>query len=353
MVRFKLLALLAATAGLALSGVAQAQPGLSTKPNYDGVYNADRIDEAAQRELTILHDAATEALAAQDYAAAEAKAGQLVRRNPTTLDANFLMGLAKIGLGKWDEAKTHLQSAVNKEPKRPEPKTRLGLAYIKLNDLDAAKRQRAELANLDAGCKGACSDATWIAEGIAALDHALAAPGASIDAMLAAAVAATPATTSVASVTGFDPAKYGLVVFGGTENLYDALTRDGRCAPKALAAPREPCALILYRPVVEEPGDRNVNFRPVFRVDSRDAIWATHKGKLQKVKIDDLFTDITDTVMAKRQNYHAVALVGNAENKGNCDAGLPCLNSLGSQNMFQMYASMPDTVVKTIWGRTN
>lgn len=353
MARFKRLVLFAAAAGLSLSPLAHAQPGLSTKPNYDGVYNADRIDEAAQRELMILHNEVTEALAAQDYATAEAKAGQLVRRNPTTLDANFLMGLAKIGLGKWDEAKTQLQSAVNKEPKRPEPKTRLGLAHVKLNDLEAAKRQRAELANLDAACKGACSDAKWIAEGIAALDHALAAPGTSIDAMLAAAIVATPATTSVASVTGFDPAKYSLVVFGETADLYEALTRDGRCAPKVLAAPREPCALILYRPVVEEPGDRNINFRPVFRVDSRDAIWATHNGKLQKVKIDALFTDIADTVMAKRQNYRAVALVGNAENTANCAAGLPCLNSLGSQNMFQMYASMPDTVVKTIWGRTN
>lgn len=353
MFRIKFLALLTAAASLMLPAVAHAQPGLSTKPNYDGIYNADRIDEATQRDLAALHTEVTDALAAQDFATAEAKAGQLVRRNPTTLDAQFLMGLAKIGLGQWDEARSYLQTAIQKEPKRPEPKTRLGLAYARLNDLDAAKRQRADLATLDASCKNTCSDAVWIAEGIAALDQAIAAPGTSIDAMLAAALVATPTTTSVASVTGFDPAKYSLVSFGGTADLYDALTRDGRCAPKVLAAPREPCALILYRPVEQEPGDRNINFRPVFRVDSRDTIWATHNGKLQKVKIEDLFTDIADTVMQKRANYRAVALVGNAENASNCAAGLPCLNGLSANNMFQMYASMPDNVVKTIWGRTN
>jgi hypothetical protein len=151
-------------------------------------------------------------------------------------------------------------------------------------------------------------------------------------------------------VQGFDTTKYSLVVFGDTADLYDTLTREGRCAPKAAGTPREPCALILYRPVVEEPGGTNANFRPVFRVESRTSIWATLNGKLQKVKVEDLFADTADTFTAKGVKFRAVALVGNVENRANCTAGLPCLDALGAQDMFRMYASMPDNVVKAIWG---
>jgi hypothetical protein len=349
--RLKLLALIAA--GLALPLAAHAQPGLSTKPNYDGVFNADRIDENAQRQLQALHSTATEALAAQDYAGAEATLAVLVKRDPTTLDARFLMGLAKGGLGKWEEARSHLEAAVKSEPTRPEPKARLGLAYAMLNDTAGVARQRAELAKLDAACKGTCNDAKWIAEGIAMVDQAAAGPDAALASSLAAAIPTAAVTTSVASVTGFDPAKYSLVVFGETSELYNALTAEGRCAPNTLAPPREPCALILYRPVNELPEGRNINFRPVFRVDSPSAIWATHNGKLQKVKVADLFGDIADTMTDKRVKFNANALVGNAENKANCEAARPCLNGLGSQDMFKMYQGMPDNVVKTIWGKTN
>jgi hypothetical protein len=222
-----------------------------------------------------------------------------------------------------------------------------------LNDRDGVSRQRAELVKLDEACKGACGDARWIADGIALVDQALAGPDAALATTLAATAPPAAVTTSVASVTGFDPAKYSLVPFGGTADLYGALTQQGRCAPSMLAAPREPCALILYRPVNETPEGRNINFRPVFRVDSPTAIWSTHKGKLQKVKIEDLFADTADTMTEKRVKFSANALVGNAENKANCDAGRPCLSGLGSQDMFKMYQGMPDNVVKTIWGKTN
>lgn len=335
---------------LASATLAHAQPGLSSGPDYDAIHQAGLAGENTERQLQALHSAATDALAAKDYASAETTLAVLVKRDPTTLDANFLMGLAKSGLGKWEEARTHLEAAVKSEPKRPEPKARLGLAYAMLSDRDGVNRQRAELVKLDEACKSACSDATWIAEGIALVDQALSAPDAALASTLAVTAPEAAVTTSVASVTGFDPARYSLVVFGGTADLYDALTREGRCAPGMLAAPREPCALILYRPVNEAPEGRNINFRPVFRVESRTAIWSTHKGKLQKVKIEDLFTDTADTMTEKRVKFSANALVGNAENKANCDAGLPCLSSLGSQDMFKMYQGMPDNVVKTIWG---
>jgi hypothetical protein len=42
--------------------------------------------------------------------------------------------------------------------------------------------------------------------------------------------------------------------------------------------------------------------------------------------------------------------VGNAENNANCAQGKPCLGDLVSEDMFNMYRNMPDSVVKVIWG---
>ena len=341
----KLLVLVAAIS-LLLPGLAHAQPGLSTKPDYDRIYAADRVDEYAARELEVLHKTAIEALDAKDYAAAETTLNQLVGRDPTTIDAHFLMGLARIGLGKWEDARASLEIAVQSEPKRPEPKTRLGLAYLKLNNAAGANQQRAELASLDAACKSACADAAWIADGLVLLDQGLGAPGAPV-------LAASPAPLSpsaIASTTNFDPARYSLVTFDDTAGLYDLLTRNGRCAPKKLAEPRQPCALILYRPDEKITGGLSANFKPVFRVDSRASVWAIHDKELQKVRIEDLYFDIEQIIGQQKMAYRSIAVIGNEENRANCDKGLPCLSHLVAEDMFRMYGNMPDSVVEVIWG---
>jgi hypothetical protein len=355
MSQIRLRALIAVAIGLCSTGLAHAQAqnpldplskGLWTRPDYDQIYAADRVDEFARRELIALHKTATESLDAKNYAAAETTLSALVGRDPTTTDAHFLMGLAKIGLGKWDEARIHLETAVQKEPARPEPKTRLGLAYIELNNVEAAKRQRAELASLDAACKGACADAVWIADGLLLLDERLVAPRAP-------ALAANPAPLSpsaIASTVNFDPEKYSLVTFTNTADLYTLLTRDGRCAPKKLAEPRQPCALILYRPEDGASGGLSANFKPVFRVDSRASVWAIHDKKLQKVRIESLYFDIEQIIGQKQATYRSVALIGNDENQANCDKGQPCLSHLVAENLFNMYRNMPDSVVEVIWG---
>src|SRR5690348_10693922 len=209
MFHIKLCALIAAMIGLSLPGLAHAQIGLSTKPNYDATERANQIDEGAQRDLNTLHNGAIEALQAKNFVAAEELLINLVGRNPTTEDASFLMGLAKMGLEKWGEARTYLEAAVKKQPARPEPKTRLGLAYVKLKNPDAAKRQRAELASLDAACKGACADANWIKDGLFLLDEALGAPT-STTLAAASTPSGTPAETLTAETLNFDPAKYNL-----------------------------------------------------------------------------------------------------------------------------------------------
>jgi len=336
---------LVAAAIFAFAGAAYAQPGLSTKPDYDLIYKADRIDENASTNLTVIYEKGVAALQAKDYAAAEAAFADALRRKAEKADINFMLGLSQIGLEKWDAAKASLEAAVVKEPKRPEPKTRLGLTYVKLNDLDAARQQRAALAALDADCVLVCKDAQWIAEGLRSLDQALA-PGvrANVSAASLAAVAPADATKD------FDPTKYNLVAFANTNDLYDLLTQQGRCPEKTTAAPRQPCALILYRPSDGSTGALSSNFKPVFKIVNRKTIWAIHDKKLQKVKIEDLYYDNVDVIGGKQTAYLSVALVGNAENQANCDAGKACLGSLVSQDMFNMYTGMPDSVVEVVWG---
>jgi hypothetical protein len=140
------------------------------------------------------------------------------------------------------------------------------------------------------------------------------------------------------------------VTFTNTADLYTLLTRDGRCAPKKLAEPRQPCALILYRPEDGDTGGLSANFKPVFRVDSRASVWAIHDKKLQKVRIESLYFDIEQIIGQKQATYRSVALIGNEENQANCDKGQPCLSHLVAENLFSMYGNMPDSVVEVIWG---
>lgn len=327
-----------------------AQPGLSTKPNYDLIYNADRIDEYAQKDLNRLHNDAVAALQAKDYAGAERLLDDLLGRSLTPpADISFLMGLAKIGLQKWGEAEPFLRAAVAAEPKRPEPRTRLGLALVMLDQPVAAREQREALIELDIACNKTCADGPWISDGIRTLEQALAARSpANQSARLAASAAAV---AGPAPKRDFDPADYNLVAFNDTTDLYDLLTQPGRCPEKAAGEPRQPCALILYRPADgSSSGGLAANFKPVFKVINRSAIWAIHDKKLQKIKVEDLYFDSDDVIGRKRAQYMSVALVGNAENRANCEAGKPCLSNLVVEDMFRMYANMPPSVVEVIWG---
>lgn len=156
------------------ASVAHAQPGLSTGLNTDGIHNANRIEENTRKSVMALREAGVEALRVQDFAAAEKTFTELLSRNPTSTDANFLMGVTKIGLKNWEGAKQFLEIAVKQEPKRPEPKGRLGVTYAVLNDMEAAKEQRAELASMERKCRKTCADAAAIAANLAMIDQALA-----------------------------------------------------------------------------------------------------------------------------------------------------------------------------------
>lgn len=336
-----------------MAGVANAQEGLSTGPDYDLIDRAARVGDNAQLAFSLLYRTGADALQNKNYPVAEGIFTDLLRRNPASADANFLMGLTQIGLENWAEAKRFLEVAVRQDPKRPESRTRLGLTYVKLDDMDSARRQRAELANMDRDCKSACEDAVWIADGLVLLDEALSrnrpvANAATINAPLSS--APSSAATTASPSKDFNPADYSLAAFDDLRDLYKLLTEEGRCPPNKLAEPRQPCALILYTRIDDAGDGRQSNFKPVFKVVSKDVIWAIHDKKLQKIRIENLYHDEEKIIGKKDSSYRSVALIGNAENKANCEQARPCLASLVSQDMFRMYSNMPDSVVEVIWG---
>lgn len=156
----------------ATAGVSHAQKGLSTGPNLDGIDNARRIEENKLRALEAPRKAGLAALQAQDFALAEKNFAELLSFEPTTSDAHFLMGLAKLGLEKWLEAKVSLEAAVQDEPKRPEPKARLGVAHVMLGDINSAADQHDALSKMARDCQR-CPDAKAIADNLTMLDKLL------------------------------------------------------------------------------------------------------------------------------------------------------------------------------------
>jgi hypothetical protein len=173
----------------------------------------------------------------------------------------------------------------------------------------------------------------------------------------AAQVAPAPAAESAAltskstSVAGtFDPAKYGMATFGDPGQLYAMLTQAGRCPVKETAEPKQPCALIFYRP--ELTGTKQAfNFKPVFKVMSKRSMWAMHDGKLQKVSAEDLFWDAME-IEGVRHRYVSIAVIGNAENRANCAAQRLCLKDLVAEDMFAQWKKMPADAVSQIWGKS-
>jgi len=161
--------LLAAGAMLALS--AHAQVPTSLKPLTDDQRNLAANNTDNHRLLD-----GVSALQAKNFTVAEAVFGEMLQHDQSNADANFYMGVAKMSLGKWDEAKKYLEVAVKKSPKNPDPKSRLGVTYAKLGDTAGANAQRADLVKMDKDCKGTCRYSQFILDGIVMIDQALAQP---------------------------------------------------------------------------------------------------------------------------------------------------------------------------------
>jgi tetratricopeptide (TPR) repeat protein len=115
------------------------------------------------------------ALQANDYAKAEEIFADNLRYNSSNPTLRFYMGVAKMNLGKWDEARGYLKTAARELRKSPDPKSRLGVTYAKLGDVERAQAQRQHLVKMAEACKGTCKQSAYIADGIRLIDEAIAA----------------------------------------------------------------------------------------------------------------------------------------------------------------------------------
>lgn len=145
---------------------APADPGWSGDP---WMPCCDLTDKRRARSLG--HGVA--ALEANDFARAEEIFAGILRYNQNNDAIRFYLGVAKMNLGKWDEAKRYLKIAARELRKLPDPKSHLGVTYAKLGDTAGAYAQRARLVKMAEACKGKCELSPYIIDGIQMIDEAL------------------------------------------------------------------------------------------------------------------------------------------------------------------------------------
>jgi len=119
-------------------------------------------------------DAGLAALHLGKFTRAEASFTKVLKRDPENAEANLFMGVARMNLGKWEDAKNNLEIARDMLPTHPDPKSRLGVTYSKLGDTAGAYAQRAELVRMAEACGDTCKLSSFITNGIAMIDAALA-----------------------------------------------------------------------------------------------------------------------------------------------------------------------------------
>jgi Flp pilus assembly protein TadD len=171
MLSSKVSALVSAAAGLALvvTGLAEAQRYGAPAAGLDPT----ALSRDTQRINTGQYQSGMTALANKNFENAENIFEEILRQKIGDADASFFAGVAEMSLGKWEEAKEHLEVAARKKPKEPDPKSRLGITLAKLGDTAGALEQRAALQKMDKECKGSCKNAQFIASGIAMIDSAI------------------------------------------------------------------------------------------------------------------------------------------------------------------------------------
>jgi tetratricopeptide (TPR) repeat protein len=157
--------------------------GMGPSSSPSGGSGSPRIDPAAA------YQAGVTALQAQDYRAAIRHFREARRAAPNDAQLNFALGLAYVGAGENDDARTALERSVRDENGPPGAWLQLGLVYLELGRRDDAVAQEATLAAKVAACDAECGDQrrAQLQAAHDQLAQALAAP--------AAAPAADPATT--------------------------------------------------------------------------------------------------------------------------------------------------------------
>jgi len=161
-------------AGIALTGVANAQVVRDPPPDPRRLQQQTWGVPSVWSTTTSKLEIGVRALQAGNFVKAEAIFADYVRHDRPAPDVYFYLGVARMSLGKWEDAKKNLEVAVTKMPWHPDPKSRLAVTYAKLGDIAGANAQRAELVKMIEACEGACEFLPYIRGGIQMIDQALA-----------------------------------------------------------------------------------------------------------------------------------------------------------------------------------
>lgn len=113
-----------------------------------------------------------DALAAKNYAEADAAFGDVLVQKPDDWEAAYMRGQAQAAMNNHAGAKASFENAIKLQPGLVDAKARLAVAEKKLGNADAAAAIRASIAASQEKCAGTCAGAKPLADAIAMIDAA-------------------------------------------------------------------------------------------------------------------------------------------------------------------------------------
>lgn len=159
---------------LAILFIAVSAPGVAAAPSGGSSLPAPKTDVAESYREGV------SALEAGDYKTAERKLAEVLETAPNNPEANYYMGLAKIGLDKTKASIRFFEKAIAARADFTEARERLALAQIELGDRAPAQAQLDALKKQAAHCETAACGAAYadrLGQAIARIEAALAGGG--------------------------------------------------------------------------------------------------------------------------------------------------------------------------------
>lgn len=140
---------------VSMTALASAAPSIAA-PSGGGSLPSSEVDPAeAYRE-------GVEALQAEDYKKAEQKFGDVLEVAPKNPEANYFMGVAKVGRGKTKSSLQYFEKAIKERANFTEAREQLALAQLALGDREAAGEQLAALEAQAAACENEECGAAYV-----------------------------------------------------------------------------------------------------------------------------------------------------------------------------------------------
>ena len=113
-----------------------------------------------------------------DYVKAEEKFGEVLAAAPDHAQANYYMGVAKLGRGKTKSSRRYFERAVKEQPNFIDAREKLAIVYAETGKTDDAEEQLEAMKDLQAKCaEVSCDAASIIEESIARVEAAMAGEG--------------------------------------------------------------------------------------------------------------------------------------------------------------------------------